>query len=105
MDYRPLREDEPSAETILGRPECAWINRDLERQAIEYAIESVVPEHLDEVSHQRIELVNKTRAAVKDRLTKEIAYWDHRAEEVRLQEQAGKPNARPQLAGSAASCR
>lgn len=94
LDYRPLREDEPSAETILGRPECAWINRDLERQAIEYAIESVVPEHLDEVSHQRIELVNKTRAAVKDRLTKEIAYWDHRAEELKLQEQAGKPNAR-----------
>src|SRR5579875_1950744 len=28
-----------------------------------------------------------------DRLTKEIAYWDHRAEELRLQEQAGKPNA------------
>jgi hypothetical protein len=29
-------------------------------------------------------------AAVKDRLTKEIAYWDHRAEDLRLQEQAGK---------------
>ncbi len=36
----------------------------------------------------------KTRAAVKDRLTKEIAYWDHRAEELRLQEEAGRPNAR-----------
>jgi hypothetical protein len=31
---------------------------------------------------------------VKDRLTKEINYWDHRAEELKLQEQAGKPNAR-----------
>jgi hypothetical protein len=31
---------------------------------------------------------------VKDRLTKEISYWDHRAEELKLQEQAGKANAR-----------
>ena len=36
----------------------------------------------------------KTEAAVKDRLTKEITYWDHRAEELKLQEQAGRPNAR-----------
>ena len=31
---------------------------------------------------------------MKDRLTKEIGYWDHRAEDLKLQEQAGKPNAR-----------
>ena len=31
---------------------------------------------------------------MKDRLTKEITYWDHRAEQLKLQEQAGKPNAR-----------
>ena len=31
---------------------------------------------------------------MKDRLTKEITYWDHRAEELKLQEQAGKPNAK-----------
>src|SRR5690606_10988556 len=36
----------------------------------------------------------RTRAAVRDRLTKEITYWDHRAEELRLQELAGKANAR-----------
>jgi len=31
---------------------------------------------------------------VKDRLTKEISYWDQRAEQLKLQEQAGRPNAR-----------
>jgi hypothetical protein len=31
---------------------------------------------------------------VKERLTKEFTYWDHRAEELKLQEQAGRPNAR-----------
>ena len=31
---------------------------------------------------------------MQDRLTKEIAYWDHRAEQLKLQEQAGKTGAR-----------
>jgi len=38
--------------------------------------------------------VAKVRAAVKDRLTKEINYWDHRAEALKAQEQAGRQNAR-----------
>ena len=38
--------------------------------------------------------IDKTEAAVKDRLTKEITYWDHRAEQLKIQEQAGKANAR-----------
>lgn len=53
-----------------------------------------MPEHLDEVRSRRLDLITKTEAAVQDRLTKEISYWDHRAEELKLQEQAGKPNAR-----------
>jgi hypothetical protein len=53
-----------------------------------------VPEHLKEVQNQRIELIEKTEAAVKERLTKEISYWDHRAEQLLLQEQTGQPNAR-----------
>ncbi|MCV4860762.1 hypothetical protein OFB63_32435, partial [Escherichia coli] len=35
-------------------------------------------------------LVSKTRAAVRERLTKEIQYWDARANELRAQEDAGK---------------
>ena len=94
LDYRPLRKDEPDVKAILERPECAWIARELEQKAQGYAITHVVPEHLQEVRSRRLEWIEKTRAAVKDRLTKEITYWDHRAEELKLQEQAGKPNAR-----------
>ena len=54
----------------------------------------VVPGHLDEIKSGRLALIDKTKAAVKARLTKEISYWDHRAEQLRLQEQAGKTNAR-----------
>ena len=94
LDYRPLRPEEPDIAAILARPECAWIARDFEHQAQSYAIANVVPEHLGEVRGQRLELIAKTEAAVKDRLTKEISYWDHRAEILKLQEQAGHPNAR-----------
>lgn len=94
LDYRPLEADEPTAEAILARPEAAWISKELEHKAQEHAIATVVPEHLEEVRSRKLELIAKTEAAVKERLTKEIIYWDHRAEELKLQEQAGRPNAR-----------
>jgi SNF2 family DNA or RNA helicase len=94
LDYRPLKPDEPRIDEILNRPECAWITRDLETKALSYAIESIVPEHLGEVRKRKIELLQKTEAAVKERLTKEITYWDHRAEQLRLQEAANQTNAR-----------
>ncbi|HEX3532531.1 MAG TPA: helicase-related protein [Thermoanaerobaculia bacterium] len=94
LDYRPLAEGEPSVETLLDRPECQWISRGLEQKAQGYAVAQVVPEHLKEVRDRKLKLIAKTEAAVKDRLTKEITYWDHRAEQLKLQEQAGKPNAR-----------
>ena len=94
LDYRPLAEDDPGVETLLNRPECAWIDRDLEQRAQAHAVAQVVPEHLAEVRDARVDLIRKTEAAVKDRLTKEIAYWDHRAEQLKLEEAAGKTGAR-----------
>jgi len=94
LDYRPLHPDEPKVDALLARPECQWITRDLESQASRYAIEHVVPDHVAEVRSRRLELLTKTRAAVKDRLTKEITYWDHRAAQLQLGEAAGKPNAK-----------
>jgi hypothetical protein len=94
LDYRPLAEGEPSVGDFLARPECAWVTRTLEQKAQGHAIAHVVPEHIAEVRGRRLRWVEKTRAAVKDRLTKEIAHWDHRAEDLKRQEQAGKAGAR-----------
>jgi hypothetical protein len=94
LDYRPLAADEPAIEELLDRPELAWIDRDLERKALGHAISNVVPEHVSEVRNRRLAHVQKTRAAVQDRLTKEINYWDHRAEQLKLQELAGRAGAR-----------
>jgi hypothetical protein len=94
LDYRPLADGEPSMTDVLSRPQCAWVTRALEQKAQSYAIAQVVPEHVAEVKGRRLTWIDKTRAAVKDRLTKEITYWDHRAEQLKLQEQAGKAGAR-----------
>ena len=94
LDYRPLAEGDPGIDAILDRPECQWIDRELEKKAQGYAIAHVVPEHLAEVREPKLKLISKTEAAVKERLTKEITYWDHRAEELKHQEQAGKTNAK-----------
>ena len=94
LDYRPLAEEDPEPERILDRPECAWIDRAMEQKAQNYAVAKVVPEHLAEVRDAKRALIAKIEAAVKDRLTKEITYWDHRAEQLKAQEQAGKTGAR-----------
>ncbi len=94
LDYRPLGDGEPGADAILARPESAWIDRQLEQKVLAHAVAHVVPEHLAEVREPRLALIAKTEAAVKDRLTKEITYWDHRAEQLKDQERAGKPNAK-----------
>lgn len=94
LDYRPLTDADPGLDSILDRPECAWLEREMESKAQGYAVAHVVPEHLKEVRDAKLALIAKTEAAVKDRLTKEITYWDHRAEQLKLQEQAGKTGAR-----------
>ena len=94
LDYRPLKDGEPDVSEILARAECSWIGGNLEAKAVECAVSRPVPDHLDEVRSRKLELLSKTEAAVKERLTKEITYWDRRSEDLRTQEQAGKPNAR-----------
>lgn len=88
LDYRPLLDTEATAATaVLERD---WVAAELEDLATEHGIIQVVDGHLQEVRGEREALVMKTTAAVKARLTSEIQYWDHRAEDLRLQEEAGK---------------
>ncbi len=94
LDYRPLGGDDPRVGEILALPELSWVDRRLEQDAQAEAIAWLVPDHLSEVRTRRLEWVAKTRAAVKDRLTKEIAHWYHRAEQLRVQERAGGAGAR-----------
>ena len=89
LDYRPAAEQEIAALKPVVKQ--GWLRReDLEQKVLEFAVEKLVPEHLSEVKRRREEMVDKTYAAVKDRLTKEITYWDHRAQELKVLEEAGR---------------
>ncbi len=67
---------------------------DIESRAAQYAAMHLVPDHLAEILNRKTNWVNKTISAVRDRLTKEINYWDHRAADLHEQEQSGKVNAK-----------
>ena len=92
LDYRPPTADE--TEAIRKQPLPDWLRGSLESRAQEHAALNLVPEHLQEVRVRKEELINKTIAAVRERLTKEINYWDHRADTLKDQELAGKVNAK-----------
>jgi hypothetical protein len=121
LNYRPLSEDEqglfiPTRSASEGTPistrsasegaearagasgwypfEPAWLREELESKVLEYAALNLVPSHLDEVRRHKETLVDKTKAAVQERLSKEINYWDHRAVQLKEQELAGKVNAK-----------
>jgi superfamily II DNA or RNA helicase len=92
LDYRPPADEEKAA--LHSALADGWARADLEAQVISYAIQTLVPGHLKEVKDRREDLVQKVMAAVKDRLTKEINYWDHRANVLKDEELAGRANAR-----------
>ena len=88
LDYRPITVDERSQ--IAPILEAQWLHDGLESEILVHAAECLIPKHLDEVKTDKEQLVQKTMDAVKARLTKEIGYWDNRAYELKLQEEAGK---------------
>jgi hypothetical protein len=76
LDLEPLpADDRPLLADTLDAP---WIRADLERRAVALAAATIVPDHFREVAERRIAHVDKTLAAVHDRLTKEIAFWSDR---------------------------
>ena len=76
LDLEPLIEaDRPRLADLLAAP---WIRTDQEQKAISLAAGSLVPQHFKEVADRRVEHVDKTLAAVHERLTKEIGFWTDR---------------------------
>ncbi len=88
LDYRPLRQEErEAAAAALDSP---WLAEGLPALAERFAITRLVPEHLDEVRRRRRLEIEKEESEVEARLLREILHWDHRAQDLRLRERAGK---------------
>jgi SNF2 family DNA or RNA helicase len=93
LDYRAASANELTVLQPVLESE-AWLKADVESTIVGHAIAHLVPKHLGEIRSRREDLVVRTMAAVKDRLTKEINYWDHRANQLKDQELAGRVNAK-----------
>ncbi|HEX7377708.1 MAG TPA: helicase-related protein, partial [Pirellulales bacterium] len=88
LDLEPLAAAErPLIDDVLTAP---WIHADQETRAIALAAGELVPEHFHEVAERRIAHVEKTLAAVHDRLTKEINFWTDRWVKLKDDQAAGK---------------
>ena len=87
LDYRPLQQSEqsllPQILNILMN-QSSILQKAIDEQARDYAIQHLVPLHKGEVQQQRTERINKTIEAVKERLTTEINYWEKQAEKFLL---------------------
>jgi superfamily II DNA or RNA helicase len=88
LDYEPLpADDRPLLANLLTSD---WIRADQEQRALALAATTLVPEHYGEVATRRIAHVDKTLAAVHERLTKEIAFWSDRWMRLKDDQEAGK---------------
>ena len=92
--YAPHLADRPliDAEHARIAPvlESEGLNLDVEAIGMDYAIGAAVPLHLTRVRRHTESRVDAIEAAVKQRLTHEIRYWSHRANELQLKAAAGR---------------
>ncbi|MEQ1730713.1 MAG: serpin family protein, partial [Vicinamibacterales bacterium] len=88
LDLEPLdAADRPLLDRLVKE---SWISVDLEQKAQALAAATLVPTHFAEVASRRIAHVDKTLAAVHERLNKEIAYWSDRWMKLKEDAAAGK---------------
>jgi hypothetical protein len=88
LDLEPLAETERGLlKDTLAAP---WLGADQENRAVALAAATLVPEHFNEVATRRITHVDKTLAAVHERLTKEIDFWSDRWMKLKEDQEAGK---------------
>jgi len=87
LDYRTLQQSEQSLLPQILKilmDQSSILQKGIEEQARDYAIQHLVPRHKEQVQKQRTERIKKTIEAVKERLTTEINYWENKAEKSRL---------------------
>lgn len=88
LDYRPVTDDE--RERLSEALEAPWLAGGIEQRVMDHAIQHIIPAHVEEVRARREREIEKVEQQVRERLQKEINYWDHRAQQLKDQERAGK---------------
>lgn len=87
LDCRPATPEELE----VARPvlDGRWVRDDLEARSLDHGV-AQARDHLEEVRRRTLDRVERTTAAVRERLLTEIRYWDHRANQLKDQELAGR---------------
>lgn len=88
LDCRPIAADE--RKVIADEIAAPWLSGQVENRALGYAIQSLVPQHLEEVKARRLVETDKVEREVRARLNREINHWDARAARLREEARAGK---------------
>jgi superfamily II DNA or RNA helicase len=89
----PTEDELTLAGKILAEP---WAQAsDLDERVIREASVTIARKHVEEVIKRTTERIDKTERLVRERLTREINYWDQRAFELAEQERAGKKTRLP----------
>jgi len=89
----PTEAERTSAATVLKQPWCSA--SDLDRRTIHYASATVARSHVEEVTARTQARIDKTTRLVRERLQREINYWDRRSAEIRENERAGRSSRLP----------
>ena len=88
LDYRPL--DDPEVGLVKSIVDEEWIDAALTSAAGDYAIEYLADAHYREIQRITDARISKVRSAVKERLEREIHFWDSETHRIRDRELTGK---------------
>lgn len=89
LDYRIATSEEYARIKDITVPS----DRNYPNEVIGYAVQCLVPRHVENITKQRVAFIEKTERAVKERLSREANYWRTEARKYSDQERLGKPNA------------
>ncbi|MEE9263802.1 MAG: DUF3883 domain-containing protein, partial [Vicinamibacteria bacterium] len=88
LDYRPVTDAERAL--VEDHLNATWLSDDVESRVMAHAVEHIIPRHVEEVRTRKLPEIEKVEREVTARLKKEINHWDHRAEDLKAQERAGR---------------
>jgi len=88
LDLRGVTADE--RKLVFDVIQEPWVIAGLEKRALAFAVEAIVPEHFASIREKHERAMDRQLSAVRERLTREIAWWDRRGVDLKDEVASGK---------------
>jgi len=72
-----------------------WLNQDWDQLVLAHAMQTLVPEHLEEIRRERLGRIEKARQEIQARMQRQINHWSRHYEELKHKDSAGKKTRLP----------